>query len=95
MQNIQQTVSSATGYSTNQTSANNSVILQRNQFCAIALINNLNYDIAYTLTDLNNATMMQRLLDSNFTVDFTNDLVYETQSYQPVNAGQNQLGFSN
>ena len=71
----------------NQTTAqpdflfNQSAPLGQNQFCVIALVNNIGNSINYRLGSNNNATVSERLLASDQIVDFSNTTYYDMANY--------------
>ena len=60
---------------------NESAPLGQNQFCVIALVNNIDSPINYRLGSNNNSTVSERLLATNQTVDFGNNTYYEMAFY--------------
>ena len=71
----------------NQTTAqqdflfNQSAPLGQNQFCVIALVNNIGNSISYRLGSNNNATVSERLLATDQIVDFSNTTFYDMANY--------------
>ena len=61
-----------TGQNPNQI-YNLTVSLNGDQFCSVALVNNLDQDVIFRMGPNNNSTVSERLLDSDFLVDFTNN----------------------
>ena len=55
--------------------------LFQNQFCVIALVNNLDRPINYRLGNNNNATVSERILGTSQVVDFGNNSFYEMANY--------------
>ena len=60
---------------------NQSAPLGQNQFCVIALVNNIGNSINYRLGSNNNATVSERLLSTNQTVDFSNATFFNMANY--------------
>ena len=69
-----------TGQNPNQI-YNLTVSLNGAQFCSVALVNNMDQQVVFRMGPNNNSTVSERLLDSDFFVDFTNNQVYEMQNY--------------
>ena len=71
----------------NQTTAqpdflfNQSAPLGQNQFCVIALVNNIGNSVSYRLGSNNNATVSERLLATDQDVDFSNTTYYDMANY--------------
>ncbi len=73
-------MNTTTGQNPNQV-YNLTVSLNGGQFCSVALVNNLDKEVIFRLGPNNNSTVSERQLDSDFLVDFSNNLVYEMQNY--------------
>ncbi len=69
-----------TGQNPNQI-YNLTVSLNGDQFCSVALVNNMDQEVVFRMGPNNNSTVSERLLDSDFFVDFTNNQVYEMQNF--------------